>query len=669
MSREIQCGRKSVRRFLWRAIRGQSIHECMGSGREAAAQVIEEKEYAIRPIAVIEVEQKHMNMRAYIAGVLMMTDGDGNVIENIVPYACLLGNMSCNDEWICIGERNKDNIFHVHVVARCSARTDSFRRTAVTVWNTIRTATAFQDEYGICTMDMLKCQKAHKPSAILEYMHKAPEWICSTSERLLQLSTDIIEHDMCARFKGDPDPKPDIDKANPMIQEILQCIMEHQCKTVEDVMKKAPDMVVKHLHRPGINSIITNCLTYAKCTGNQWSLKTYGAYTPNPGGIHAILLCQGHSPTEFDYVFWQWITKRHNKRNTICLLGPSNTGKSSFCAGLGKCCPGGEIVNGINFNFEGLIDQYWGKWEEPLCSAEIVEKVKQVLEGMETAIPVKFKKPYILPRIPIFITTNAPLWTWCSNAKGPLKNRMWEYEFTYDMSDGVFTPRFVEPSCECYYCQLSRGCTPTTSSAAITGVSRTKQSISKQLVTRSSISKTTMGSGPMSEGTGSSGSIERAGSSRGESSSDITIRGSTSTTISNVSGSSTESGSSSTTERICSPRTKRTTKQLDTSRTRGYNRDDNSGNGGTRNKRCRYGRDINEHEICTDVVSMGRSRHTQSKMEISTKKQHMDQQMVSLNIPDKPAWQQYLAYIYRRYEQTRSDPDLHAYESLDSESE
>nr|WPV87712.1 nonstructural protein 1 NS1 [Chaphamaparvovirus anseriform 9] len=668
MSREIQRARKSVRRFLWRGIRGQSIHECMGSGREAAPEILEEKEYVLRPMPVIEVEQKHMNMRAYIGGVLMVTDGDGNVIENPVIYANLLNNMTCNDEWICIGEKNKDEIFHVHTIARTGVRTDSYRRTALSVWKTIQNATAILDEYGACTLDMVKCQKAHKVTALLEYMCKCPEWICSTSDRLLQLTYDIIEWDMCSRFRGEPEPQPNIDKANPMIQEILQCIMENGCKSVEDVMKRGSDLVVKHLHRPGISTIIQNCITYARCTGQQWNLRQFAGFQPDPGLIHGCLLTQGIAPSDFDYNFWQWITKKHTKRNTIHVLGASNTGKSSFIAGLGKVCPGGEVVNGVSFNFEGLIEMYWGKWEEPLCAPEIVEKFKQISEGMQCAIPVKFKKPYMLPRTPIYITTNAPIWTWCQNAKGPLLNRMWCYEFNYDMSDGVFNPRCSESSCKCRYCELSRGGKDPASISTISRVQSSKQSISECMDAGLGNSKSTMGSGSMSERTGSSGSTSTTSSSSRESSSNTTARGSTSSTISNISGSDSKHGSSNTDERVHT--STGSTECMVSIRTKRNNGDDSTRSGRCRDRRHGSRRDSKQDAILQTMVSMGTTGDTQSKMEIPTKKSKMDKSVVTLTVPDKPDWQGYLAYLYRKYEEpTSGKPDLTAYESLDSDSE
>lgn len=614
-----------------------------------------------------------MNMRAYIGGVLMITDGDGDVIENPVVYANILHNMSCNDEWIIIGERNKDRIFHVHTIARCNVRVDSYKRTLMTCWRHVQTSTAFIDMYGSSTLDMIKGQKAHKVSALLQYMCKAPEWIASSSERLLQYTYDVINWDLCARFRGEPEPKPDIDKANPMIQEILQCIMEHSCKTVEEVMRKGSDIVVKHLHKAGLNSIIQNCLTYAKCTGQQWSLRTYGSYNPDPSGIHGCLLTQGIICGEFDHVFWLWITKRHAKRNTIHVLGPSNTGKSSFIAGLGKCCPGGEVVNGNSFNFEGLVEQYWGKWEEPLCSLEMVEKFKQIAEGMETAIPIKFKKPYMLPRTPIWITTNNVIWTWCRNAEAPLRNRMWFYEFNYDMSDGIFNPRATEPSCECRYCEISRGGTPRASSSTASGVPRTKQSTQKQLASRVNIPECTVGSGSMQSTGGGSTAAITTGISGGESSSNTATGSSTSTTISDIHGSDTKYGSSNTDERICSTGTGSTI-TMGTSSTTGCIR---SSDGGIRGRgatgRGHVRRASSTDEILSPMVSVGGARSKKPKMEIQiqTEKQQLGGKMATLKVPDRDAWIGYLAYLYRTYEAkiTPGNPDLHAYEELNSDSE
>ena len=80
---------------------------------------------------------------------------------------------------------------------------------------------------------MLKCQKAHRATSLLEYMCKAPVWIMSNTEKLLQMTYDIEVWNLGERFKSSAnDQTASIDNANPMIQEILECIMQHNCKTM-----------------------------------------------------------------------------------------------------------------------------------------------------------------------------------------------------------------------------------------------------------------------------------------------------------------------------------------------------------------------------------------------------------------------------------------------------
>lgn len=670
MSAQIRCPGQSVRRLLWRGIRGESIGTCLESASQEGAEIAVEKDYVARPIPIIEVEQKLMNMRAYIGGVLMLTDGDGNVIEDFVIYANLLNNMQCNDDWIIIGEENKDRIFHVHTLARTGVRTDSYRRTQESIWQQIKTHPTMIKQYGSATCDMLKCQKAHRACALLEYMCKQPRWICSNSDQLLQLTYDIDTWNLCARFRHGEENKPDIDKANPMIQEILQVILEHNCKSLEDICRKAPDVVVKHLHKAGFASIVTNCLTYSKCTGHVWHLRQYGSVVSDPSSIHAVLLHQGINPADFDYCFWQWITKKHAKRNTIHIYGPSNTGKSSLFVGLGKCCPGGEIVNGNSFNFEGLIECYWGKWEEPLCSPEIAEKCKQIFEGMETAINVKFKKPFILPRTPIIITTNDMIWKWCQNQEQPFRNRMWFFTFAYDLSDGIFIPRCVERSCQCRYCEASRGGPTSTSSSTASSVQRKNQSTQRQLVTGDASTESAMGSRSVSGRTTGSRQSDRTGSSRGEPSSDTATGGSTSTAISGGNGSGGEHGSGNTSDRIRDT-VSGSAESVEPSTSRGCTGSNPHGirRTGT-SRRHATGQHSGDDEILSPVVSMGGTRPKKSKMEfqVQSNKQHMGGKLgTKITIPGKNEWAAYLSYIYHRYEQAVDKPDLHAYEELDDE--
>lgn len=650
MQGEVQCTRRSVRRIFWTRQPGDTAGLVLAAEEEEIADLT--KDWVARPVPVVELDQKLINAKSHVGAVLQMSLDDGSIITDWRLYALLINNMVCNTAWIIVGENNKDGIFHTHVIARTHVRTDSWRRTCEAVWKTIKDHPETQRQWGVITLDCLKSQKAHKTSALLEYMCKDPIWICSNSDPLLQMSVDIETWELAARFKAPIPETPDIDRANPLVAELIQCIQEHDCKSVEDVMKYNPDVVIKYLHRPGIQAIISNCLTFCKCTAGTWNIKSYGRYPLDPSGIHGCLLSQGIIPSSFDPIFHAWITKQHGKKNTICLYGPSNTGKSSFIAGFGKCCPGGEIVNGPNFNFEGLIDHVWGKWEEPLIPYEVVEKFKQIAEGMETNIPVKFKKPFRLPRTPIFMTTNNWPWYWCANAEGPLRNRMWIFEFNYDMTSGVFVPRCIEPSCKCSYCEISRSGASDSSSSATGGLQEPEQSVSEQLVSGGSSSEFSMGTGPLSRITGGSEPVAGTSSSGGESSSYSAAGGSSSASTSSSIGSGTESGSSYSSERIRDSNG-RGKQPVGTSRSRGSDQDDNRGNGGSSNRGRGYGKSTDHVLSRTAMVSMGGTKNKKPQMEVHVqpKKQRLDGKMVTMiTKPDKEEWARYLSYIYHRFE-------------------
>lgn len=669
MQREVRSTGSSIRRLFWRRAPGDTAGLVLVCEEEEIIDT--NKDWVLRPLPVVELDEKLINAKSHIGAVIQMSCDDGSIVTDWRLYGLLINNMACNTAWITIGENNKDGIFHVHVIARTHVRTDSWRRTAEAVWKTIKEHPEVLRQWGVLTLDCLKSQRAHKTSALLQYMCKAPIWILSNCDPLLQMTYDIEKWELAARFKAPIDSKPDLDQANPMIAELLQCITERSCKTVEDVIKHYPEVVIKYLHRPGFESIVTNCLKFAKCTAGTWSIKNYAKYVADPSGIHCCLLNQGILPSTFDPIFYQWINKQHGKKNTICLIGPSNTGKSSFIYGFGKCCPGGEVVNGPNFNFEGLIECYWGKWEEPLIPPEVVEKFKQVSEGMPTAISVKFKKPYQLPRTPIFMTTNQVPWYWCSQSEWPLRNRMWMFEFNYDASSGSFTPRCVERSCKCRYCKLSRSGTADTSSETITGLHGTEQSLSEFMDPGLGTSKSTMGSQSMSEGIRSSTGITESGSSGGESGSNNAARSSSSTTISRGNGSNTEHGSSNSGERICSAGT-RSEQSMESNSSTGCTRYDNRSDA---KRTSRSGHDrgsIARDETCTTLVSMGGAKIKKAKMDISihTEQQQLGGKVVSINKPDKLEWAQYLSWLFHRFEkQTTIQEDSLVCEETLSDSE
>lgn len=631
----------------------------------------EETSLQPRPLTVVETENRLWDMKMFIGAVLLIGTDEGHFIDDMKLYAMLLNAMPCNDGWMSVGEVNKDGVFHTHAICKASVRTDSWSRTLKSVWEPIKRHPSIQKTYGDLTIDVLKCQKVHRPSSLIAYMCKNPTWIISDRSTYLQLALDIDNHGLAIRFQNKDKPNT-VDDANPMIKEIIECIQTFNCKSLEDVIRNNPAMVAKYLHRPAFTSIVTNCLTYCKVTGTSWTLSTFAKYEQNPADVHAILLTQGIEPSTWDWTFYKWLLKKDPKRNTICILGPSNTGKTSLIAGLKQVCPSGGIVNGLTFNFEGLIDCYWGYWDEPLCAPEVAETFKQIAGGEPTAIPVKFKKPITLPRTPIYICTNTVFWHWCPNQKAMFQNRFYEFDFNYDLSTGEFSPRCIESSCRCYYCTLSRSGSGTADcSTSIRSMSEPEQPgiTGKQLDTGSSDEGSDVGSRSLSTRTRSSESTHRTSSSRREQSSNTANRRSTSTTISTSSGSDTEYGSSHTRERIHGSST-RSSKSVESTDSRRCDRHDSGSICRKSNRRRHVRRNSPGNESSTHVVSMGGSVGTQPEMDIqiSSKKQRMDRTVVTIKVPDKHSWECYLSYIYHFYH-LKAPVDLHCYETSLSDSD
>lgn len=206
-----------------------------------------------RPLPVYDTEGNLINMKTYLGIVLQIANEDGDIVDDMIVYGAVISAMTCNDEWIMCGETNKNDIFHVHALIKCPVRTDSFRRSMQTIWKTMHTHEAFIERWGPgCTIDMLKCQKAHKPSALFEYICKNPSWCLTNSMRLAQRAYDVQTWKLAERFQTEKDTEPNIDEGNPMIKEIVNAIKETGAKTMEELMRGKPEMIIKYLHRPGL---------------------------------------------------------------------------------------------------------------------------------------------------------------------------------------------------------------------------------------------------------------------------------------------------------------------------------------------------------------------------------------------------------------------------------
>lgn len=152
------------------------------------------------------------------------------------------------------------------------------------------------------------------------------------------------------------------------------------------------------------------------------------------GGAHLKCGVDDLEFTKVNFVkaFFDVLTRKKPKINTVVLMGRPNSGKSWAVRSLIPLYPQWGEVRGsgsYNFMWEGCLDKAVIICEEPMFETATIEHAKQVLEGAQTQINVKNKCPHILQPTPVIITTNNDVWKWCPEAKSAIQARC------YYMSD------------------------------------------------------------------------------------------------------------------------------------------------------------------------------------------------------------------------------------------
>lgn len=75
----------------------------------------------------------------------------------------------------------------------------------------------------------------------------------------------------------------------------------------------------------------------------------------------------------------------------------------------------GTVTNAGTFNFTDCTDKQLLVWEEPFIKGDMADTCKLVFEGAPAQVKIKYRNPETLNRTPIIITTNKPIWHFCSS--------------------------------------------------------------------------------------------------------------------------------------------------------------------------------------------------------------------------------------------------------------
>lgn len=152
--------------------------------------------------------------------------------------------------------------------------------------------------------------------------------------------------------------------------------------------------------------------------------------------FHKILEFNNINPKSFLTDAFNVMDKNYPKKNTLLVLGPPNSGKtlifSSLCKSAIFFSSAQNFTGNSSFEFQDLLSCRCALINEPMITDKTVETMKNILEGNPTAIDKKYASAQLLPRTPIFITTNASLCYYTTNRsvnKAAILARTFCYDF------------------------------------------------------------------------------------------------------------------------------------------------------------------------------------------------------------------------------------------------
>uniref|UniRef100_A0AAU7BB82 VP1 protein n=1 Tax=Pleurosicya ichthamaparvovirus TaxID=3156507 RepID=A0AAU7BB82_9VIRU len=324
----------------------------------------------------------------------------------IDPLIEWLGDNS--QTWIVTYETSPENDNpHYHLIFSSVRRSDNIRRTLA---------------QALPNVGCFKIEKVKYLPSILRYITKDCINIWSNDLDLLECAAVAMRSPQ-AQWQDSTDQ-------NPITRDILHVMATYHALSLQEMMQKAPAIMSKHLHKPSLQSIISNCrLFYISNSKKLTLLADLPPGVPDPARINTFLTFQGIDPLEFAKNFALWATMKSSKRNTLVLHGRSNTGKTSFIRPLLALYNYAEAHNENTFSFSGCSGKDIIVWEEPLITQNNIDLCKLVFEGTPADLPHKYRDPIKTTRTPVLITTNRDLYHFVTTEKDAILNRCFTYRF------------------------------------------------------------------------------------------------------------------------------------------------------------------------------------------------------------------------------------------------
>lgn len=161
----------------------------------------------------------------------------------------------------------------------------------------------------------------------------------------------------------------------------------------------------------------------------EWNnKKVYIGVDESIGLLFDWIRHQGFDADNFINEIFDVLERKVPKKNTFCLMGPPNSGKSFVMRSIiPHFSYFGEVRGGgsnYTFLWQDCVDTAVIFIEEPMISPEVAEQFKLVMEGAPTHVHVKMRGDALLQPTPVLITTNSLPWRWCPNEAQAFQARM-----------------------------------------------------------------------------------------------------------------------------------------------------------------------------------------------------------------------------------------------------
>nr|QKE55000.1 MAG: nonstructural protein [Parvoviridae sp.] len=189
------------------------------------------------------------------------------------------------------------------------------------------------------------------------------------------------------------------------------------------------ELEASYIHKPFME------LINDYCTWNKFNAKEEEFETPEKS---YQIMCEWATDQKIDLCEWvqivfEWMDRKSDKQNTMCIIGPKNSGKtimiqqplSSICRFVGKL--GNRAANG-DFVFQDCPNKRLISIDECVLAREQMEDMKLLLGGEEFRVNVKYQGLTPVLKTPVIITGNYDPWHLEHLAKEPLLARCFYYQ-------------------------------------------------------------------------------------------------------------------------------------------------------------------------------------------------------------------------------------------------